>query len=793
MPIHVPVLDWQTYAGGLHPTKEGGGMQTKSLRFETVAGAEYVFRLSDKQATGAPGHLKNTPVDGIFQDGVSAQHPAGAQISDIILDAAGVLHPTPVLMVIANDSGLAKYRGEFAGRLGMIEEYPSVPKDERGFGGAAKIIDSDDLLKLLNTDAAQHVDARTFLTARLTDFLINDNDRHPGNWKWARLASEPKTQWAPIARDRDHAFVSYDGVLARLALLATPTLVSLGNAPNVPGLTQSRGFDARLLSGLEKPVWDSVARALQMRITDAVIAAAARAMPIEYQASVPRLEAVLKERRAALPKAANEFYRLLAARVEVHGTDSAEHAVITRAGDGFVDVRLESRGKPFFARRFDARETSEILVYLHGGDDTAFVSGRVQQSIRVRVIGGNGTNTLTDSSTVAGRKHPTRLYDFGTIDDVSYGLDTLFDRRPWEKKDGALAPAGPDEGGGYAPIVGFSFERSIGFTPRIGIVRYRYGFAQRPYASMVKVEGEYAGPDDGVRVGIMADKRLESSPLHFMAVARMSDLEVVNFNGFGNATIDSGATSSYFDVHQRQWLFHPMIALAVGSGMDISLGPVIQHSVADPARNRYLAATRPYGFGTFNQAAVQLGARYEWLGVRRDSGHTEQHMDHRLLVELNGLYVPAAMDVRSPFEKAGVTMGTSLTLPIPTRPLLVVVAGGTKLYGDFPFYEAASIGGLGTTRYMDTQRYAGDASLYGTTELRIPLARFKLLAPLRAGIMGLAEAGRVYDNGSSLGGWHSRTGEGLWFGRDDSSPVITVARTMEPGHAGVHILFGLNF
>src|SRR6185436_16864126 len=48
IPIRVPVLDWQTYAGGLHPTKEGGGMQTKSLRFETAAGVEYVFRLSDK-------------------------------------------------------------------------------------------------------------------------------------------------------------------------------------------------------------------------------------------------------------------------------------------------------------------------------------------------------------------------------------------------------------------------------------------------------------------------------------------------------------------------------------------------------------------------------------------------------------------------------------------------------------------------------------------------------------------------------------------------------------------------
>ena len=83
----------------------------------------------------------------------------------------------------------------------------------------------------------------------------------------------------------------------------------------------------------------------------------------------------------------------------------------------------------------------------------------------------------------------------------------------------------------------------------------------------------------------------------------------------------------------------------------------------------------------------------------------------------------------------------------------------------FRSIEAATIGGEGTTRYMDTQRYAGDASLYATSELRIPLAQFKLVVPLRAGIIGLAEAGRVYVDGSSPGGWHSRTGEGMWFGQ----------------------------
>jgi hypothetical protein len=787
MPIRVPILDWRHYAGGLHPTKMGGGLQTKSLRFETAEGSEYVFRLADKNVLSMPEAVKGTPVAGIFQDGISSLHPAAAAISALILEASGVLHPTAVLMVMRNDSALGKFRADFANRLGMIEEFPNVPKDGPGFGGTTKIIDSDELLHLLNSDARQHIDERRFLAARLTDFLINDNDRHPGNWKWARLETGSKTNWVPIARDRDHAFASYDGVLMAVARWVRPGLVSLGDAADVRGLTVPRMVDARLLGGLEKTVWDSVARVLQARITDGVIDAAAQAMPIEYQASVARLEAVLKKRRDALGSTANQFYQLLAARAEVHGTDSSDRAVITRISDDIVDLRLESEGKPFFSRRFDARETTEILVYLHGGDDSALVTGRVQRSIPVRIIGGNGANTFIDSSTVADG-HRARLYDAGMTAGVSYGPDTMFDRRPWERRQGALVPPGTDDGASVEPIASVSSRRNMGITPRVGVARYTYGFGRRPYASMVRTEAEYASKFRGARLAIEVDQRMESSPVHFIALARMSDLEVVRFGGFGNATTDSGA-NPFFAVHQRQWLLHPAIALAFGSTTNISLGPVIQHSVTDSARSGYVSVARPYGFGSFNQVGMQLGARYEWRDVRDG----EEHTHHRVVAEIHGLYVPAAMDARSAFEVVSAMIGTSIALPLPTRPFLIVRGGGKQIYGEFPFHEAATIGGDGTLRYMDTQRYAGDASLYGTSELRIPLVRFNALMPLRAGIMGIAEAGRVYLDGQSPGGWSTRAGGGLWFGRADASPVVTLIRTTEPGRTGFHIGLGLNF
>jgi hypothetical protein len=456
--------------------------------------------------------------------------------------------------------------------------------------------------------------------------------------------------------------------------------------------------------------------------------------------------------------------------------------------DRVVQVRLESAGEPFFWRRFDARETSEILVYLHDGHDTAVVTGSVQRSILVRVIGGNGTNTLIDSSTVAGDPNPTRFYDAGTVRGVSYGLDTLFDRRPWEMENEAPTPPRADHGGAYAPLAGLSLSTLIGVTPRLGIVRYGYGFRQRPYATMVALEGEYGFRFRGGRVSLSADKRLESSPLHLAAFARVSDLEDVSFHGFGNATIDSGRPSTFYEVHLRQWSFDPAIALAIGQRMDLSIGPVIQHSVTDRARSPYLAATGSYGIGSFDQAGVKAAVRYAWHEPTNDDEHT-----HRTVIaDIDARYVPAVMSVRTPFEEASSTLGVSIALPIPLRPLLVARAGGMKVYGNFPFFEAATLGGEGSTRYMDPQRYAGDASLYASSELRIPITRFQFVVPLRVGILGLAEAGRVYDHGNSTGGWHPRTGEGIWVGMRGVSSVATLAWTTEPGHGGPVLRLGLN-
>src|SRR5438046_9136232 len=121
-------------------------------------------------------------------------------------------------------------------------------------------------------------------------------------------------------------------------------------------------------------------------------------------------------------------------------------------------------------------------------------------------------------------------------------------------------------------------------------------------------------------------------------------------------------------------------------------------------------------------------------------------------------------DVCTPYEALDGWAAAFFTLPVPKKPVLALRAGGKKLWGPFPYFDAAFLGGSETFRAEERQHWAGDASAYGTTELRIPVAKFPFILPLDVGAIGFGDAGRVYLNGQSPGGWHTAAGGGFWGG-----------------------------
>ncbi len=791
--IRVPLLDLSHFAGGLRPRKTGGGAQTKNLHLAARNGVEYVFRPVRKERLGIHREFRGTVFETVFRDQLGASHPAATVMAPPVVAAAGVLHPTPQLVVMPDDSLLGKFCDEFAGKVGTIEEDPIMPEDAPGFAGAVAVIGSDDLLKDLNHDPRTRVDRRALLAARLVDMMINDNDRHPGQWKWAKLRPGPDALWEPIARDRDKAFESYDGLLLRLVRVAAPKLVAFTSTyPNLAALSYNAiDFDRRLLVGLDQAVWDSVGRHLTRVITDSVIDAALAAMPPGERAATPPLRGALRARRDHLLVAALHYFQVVNAVADIHGTDADDQATVVRRNGGVVEVRLRSgRGAPYFTRHFDSGTTREIRLYLHNGDDSAVVVGHADRSITVRIIGGNGTNTLVDSSTVAGRPHPTHLYDTGTVTrwsyrgdtvhGVSYDPDTAWNRRPWQFAFGSAVPPYRDRGAQLRAVVGIRTGRGLGLVPKIAVTRYVYGFREVPYAAMMGAEASYSSGLNGWDVGVEGDRRFEASRLHLLGEARMSQLEMVEFHGLGNDVPD--LRGSFYEVRQQQWVLHPAVGVSVGPHSDVSVGPIAKYvSTSGPAEG-FLSKQELYGAGHVGQAGLELA-------VHHDTRDDPQNPHRGLVVDASGAAYPGIWNLKTGFQQVTASAATYFPLSLPPHAVLALRGGGEKLFGAYPFYEAAYIGGSETVRTIPHHQVLGDASVFGGAELRVPLARFAFVLPLDVGAIGWFDAGRVYVQGASPGGWHSAAGAGFWLGVLGPATGITMSLTNRRDR---RVLFGFG-
>lgn len=770
-PIKVPVLDLKNFAGGLTPTKLGGGQQTQSVRFVAPDSSEWVFRSVHKGSRVLSKQFDHTVVSYIFHDYGSASHPTANIPAAVLLGKANLLHPTPRLAIMPDDPALGEFRKQFAGMLGTIEEYPHVPKGGKAFADAKDIIDSDELLEKINKDPSEQIDARALLTARLMDFFLGDNDRHPLQWKWARLNSKESGPWVPIGRDRDKVFVSYGGMIGSLARIALPSLISY--KPTYPAPTaifaNALEFDRRLLSPLDKYVWDSVAVSLTNMLSDSQIDAAMKMLPPQYAPTSRAIADKMRARRDGLRAAAAHYYGLLATVPDIHGTDADDLARVVRNADGSVDVALSSQKTgTYFSRRFVPADTREIRVYLHDGNDSAIVSGTAPASIHTRVIGGNGTNTFVEHSRVGNDGNPTHFLDAGTVTGVSYAVDSValkaneddalnhrFDRLPWLAAYDTLIPPQRDYGVSFKPTAKINSGRGLGWVPRVGFQRTTFGFRDVPYSSLLKADIGYAIKHRGFSSNIFADKRFERTQVHVPVSAQLSQIEIVEFRGFGNNVADS--RDKFYEVRQFQRNFRPAVGFSFNPVSDISIGPIVRYTTTDSVKNRFISQSNPYGTGSFGQVGAQVKMHF-------DSRYKPDTLKPRGILDLTGTGYPASWDVKSAYESIDGYAAAFLTIPIVKKPVIALRAGGKKLFGDFPYFDAAFIGGSSSLRAEERQRFAGDASIYGNAELRVPIAQFPLILPLDVGLIGFTDAGRVYVDGNSPGGWHTAAGGGLWIG-----------------------------
>jgi hypothetical protein len=130
--------------------------------------------------------------------------------------------------------------------------------------------------------------------------------------------------------------------------------------------------------------------------------------------------------------------------------------------------------------------------------------------------------------------------------------------------------------------------------------------------------------------------------------------------------------------------------------------------------------------------------------------------------------------------------------------------GGQKVFGTYPFFESAFIGGKtpysllepgggSSVRGLPAQRYAGDGSLYGGAEVYLPITKAFLLVPGQIGVMGFYDVGRVWVDGETSSRWHHGAGGGLFFTTPGRHSLISVQVATSEGNTAFYVRGGLVF
>lgn len=767
-PVQVEVLHLETFAGGLRPTRSGN--QTHSLRFIGGNGHEYVLRSADKVAGYAVApELRGTVVESIIQDQVSASHPFSVAVADRLEAAIGLPPLHPKLVILPDDSMLGKFRADFAGMVGYIQERPEEGPDRApGFAGYNRVIGTDALIRRRRERPEERVDVPRYLAARVLDLLLGDWDRHRDQWRWGRVDSV--SAWQPIPRDHDWAFGRYDGlVLSYLRHGPLPHLVRFnrGRLP-IEGLTWfGRDLDRELLPRLEYSTWDSVVTAVRSELSDSVIASAVSHLP----PGVPQehrswLDAILRDRRDHLPAAAFSFYLTLARDADLHTTDADERISIegTNDGDVLVDITGQGAGSRL-ARRFYPSETKEVRIYAHRGADTVFTHGS-RGRIRVRVIGGGGKDAVVP--------------DGGPKIDFYQGGEAW---RPLPKEGDPPPPRDWGSRTSTLPHVSASTETGIVFG--VNLSHINYGFRRDPIAGRMTVRALFGTAT--TRPGLQFSSLLLSGKqsVRFVLDAMATGIEVLRFYQLGNGSLEDD-DRRFHRVRAWQVSITPAVELIPYPGVVFGVGPKMRYLDSKFEPGRLLETVRPYGSPSFGEIGLRGYARW-------DARDVAANPRRGFLVEVGGDVVPALWDAEDSFSSAYATASTYITPGGGSNPTLALRAGGRHVWGLFPYFESARIGGEGTLRGYSDGRFLGDAALFGSAELRVPVARAKLIVPGRIGLLGFADAGRVFLDGESSKDWHEAFGGGLWFSFLGPGNVASFTVAKSPERTIVNLGGGMAF
>lgn len=779
-PVKMRVFNIGKEQGGLHITRLGGGNQTKSLKLEDDQGRGYSLRSLDKYPERLlPAQLYHTLAAEILQDQISAANPHGAFAVPPMANALGIYHTNPELVYIPDDPRLGDYQSLFANMVAMFEENPN---DEWAgaplFGNGVEIESTPEMVEKLEEDNDETVDQPLALRNRLFDMIIGDWDRHEDQWEWTALPKEGKGHiWQPIPKDRDQAFFVSDGLFGWLASrkFALPNTEGFDEHMDYPpGFnTSGRFFDRSFLTSLSWGQWEDEIAFIQEHLTDSVIENALKVWPDTIYNRVGKETAqILKARRDDMLRFARIHYEFISREVQIPGSDKHEHFLVERLNDRETRVTVRKLKKDeglqqiIFQRTFLTGETDEIRLFGLGGEDIFEVQGKVSKGIKVRIIGGEGEDKITDRSHVSGLGRKTVVYDLKQNTE-------LFESRETNEELGNRISVNRYVRNYFRynqllPLLSAQYNPDDGLFLGAGFLHTRQAWRKQPYSSRHKMAANVAFATGAYNLIYNGDFTDILGKWDF-GLDLAFQKPVTNYFGLGNESEfdfrGNGPADSFEDpidfyrVSYRESRNYLNLAFNLGERGRFRLGPEYLQIDLKKEDNKFITQN-----GEVDQQAVFDPFRF--LGIR-----TEIETDTRdnSGIPARGVYAKFGygryfgLHSSEEFTRFGGEFRFFLSTQTPSRFTFANRIGMDRTLGNLQFFNGAVIG-RETIRGYRRNRFIGNTSFYHNTELRFQLATFRTyLLPITTGLLVFHDIGRVWLDEENSGEWHSGKGFGVWL------------------------------
>jgi hypothetical protein len=352
------------------------------------------------------------------------------------------------------------------------------------------------------------------------------------------------------------------------------------------------------------------------------------------------------------------------------------------------------------------------------------------------VIAGPGRDVVDDT-----RGGGTRFSTDGGPGELAAGPGSHLDRRKYEpppppEKAPWIPPRGWGRDSFFSPWV--SYGTDLGLFVGVEADTKGFGFRKDPYANRHTIRAGWAFGEQSFRADYRAEFRVENRRWYWGWYGYATGVDLSRYFGFGNETSDGGdPDADFYKTKHNEFAFTPTLALPLASDLTFFVGPTVRYgSNREPDASTLLNEEDAYGSADFGEVGAtgilaldtRDRAKHPGSVALRSFGYPR----HGVHVAVRGQVFPKAWDVEETFGSVRGSAAVYLSPASEKTPTLALRAGGQKLFGRYPYFEAAYVGGgLGDSAHRRRRPVRGcraiatqAMSLYGGADLRVYVSRF---------------------------------------------------------------------